>query len=261
MKRLGALVIGDEILAGHVHESNTHWLAKRLQGMGIKLARVEICTDDLPDIVASVRRFLHDLDLDYVITSGGLGPTPDDRTMQGIADALGAKLVLSEERRAWLTTRVREGHRRGYFDTAEPNDGILKMGYLPEGADAMPNLVGTALGAIVTHNTPNRTTRLFTLPGVPAEFMRMFDECIAPTLETAVAAHVEELILYTEESRFFGVLSKLESDYPSVALGSYPETGHIRFRATGPQRDAKAVIDTLREAGQPFLSPPPGRQR
>ena len=131
VKRLGLLVIGDEILAGHVHESNGHWLAKRCKELGIELARIEISTDELPDIESSVLRFLNDLDLDYVVTSGGLGPTHDDRTMEGIARALGVDVVMEPQWEKWMRERVAYGHELGYFKAAEPNAGMLKMAHLP----------------------------------------------------------------------------------------------------------------------------------
>ncbi len=247
MKRLGVLVIADEILGGHVHESNSHWLAKQVKPLGIRLARVEICSDDLPDIVASVRRFLFDLDLDYVVTSGGsvpiltclFNPTPDDRTMQGLAQALGTRLVTTPENLAWMKERTRIGHRLGYFQSAEPNAGLLKMAMLPEGAQAMPNPIGTALGAIVAAGP--RPTLLFTLPGVPHEFYRMFEESVRPRLAASEPIHSEELVLKSEESRFFETLSSLEREFPDVVLGSYPERGHIRIRATGPRDRVRNV--------------------
>ncbi len=254
MKRLGCLIIGDEILAGHVHESNSHWLAKRCKELGIELRRVEVCTDELPDIEASVHRFLFDLDLDYVITSGGLGPTPDDRTMEGIANALNTPLHAEPEWIQWMNDRVAEGHRRGYFDSPTPNAGIRKMIDLPKGSEAMPNPIGTALGAIV--KAPNlRNTTLFTLPGVPREFERMFDASIAPRLEGTTPHWTEELVLYTEESRFYETLVALEKEYPNVVLGSYPQQGHIRIRATGPEKDAKALIEKMKEVGNTYLEP------
>lgn len=255
VKRLGCLVIADEVLGGHVHESNSHWLAKEVKPMGIKLARVEIVSDDLPDIVASVRRFVHDLDLDYVVTSGGLGPTPDDRTMQGLALGIGQPLVLREEHRRWMQERCRTGYRLGYFDSEQPNPGLLKMCWLPEGAEAMPNEYGTALGAIVQAG-PKPTT-LFTLPGVPREFCRMFDQSVRPRLGRAEPIHTEELVLYAEESRFFPTLVQLEKEFPDVVLGSYPEKGHIVIRATGPQTRAAELIGRLREseAAKPYLAP------
>lgn len=249
MKRVGLLVIGDELLAGHTQDTNTHWLAQRLQEMGIALRRVETITDDVADIEATVRRFLHDVPVDYVITSGGLGPTPDDRTMEGIARAVGVGLTADPKWVAWMRDRVAEGHRRGYFDAAEPNKGIQKMVYLPEGAAAMPNHVGTALGAIVEAN--GRT--LFTLPGVPAEFKRMFDECVASRLEMGERKHVAELKLRTEESRFYELLAKLEDEHPAVSIGSYPHPGYIVIRATGPRDEAEAVIAEVRDAGAAYL--------
>ena len=255
MKRLGVLVIADEVLGGHVHESNSHWLAKEVKPLGIKLARVEIVSDDLPDIVASVRRFVHDLDLDYVVTSGGLGPTPDDRTMQGIAQAVGKPLVLREEHKAWMQERAKTGYKLGYFDSEQPNDGLLKMCWLPEGAEAMPNEYGTALGAILQAGP--RPTTLFTLPGVPREFYRMFDDSVRPRLARGEPIHTEELVLYAEESRFFPTLVRLEKEFPDVVLGSYPEKGHIVIRATGPQARAAQLIAKMRasDVARPYLAP------
>ena len=253
MRRIGVLVVADEILNGFVHESNSHWLAREVKPMGVKLARVEVCSDDLPDIVASVRRFVHDLGLDYVVTSGGLGPTPDDRTMEGVARALGKPLVARPEHVAWMRERTRIGHQLGYFDTPEPNDGLLKMTRLPEGSEAIPNEVGTALGAIVT--IPPRPVVLFTLPGPPREFVRMFDQGVRPRLAAGAPIHTEELVLYTEESRLFGTLSRLEREFPDVVLGSYPERGCIRIRATGPEPRARQLIAAMREAASAYLEP------
>lgn len=257
MKRLGVLVIADEVLGGHVHESNSHWVAQQVKPLGIKLARVETCSDDLGDIVASVKRFVHDLDLDYVITSGGLGPTPDDRTMQGVAQAIGRPLVLREEHWQWMRARTRKGHELGYFQSPEPNEGMRKMCWLPEGSGSIPNEYGTALGAIVTVGP--RPTTLFTLPGVPREFYRMFDDGVRPVLLQGAGEpiHSEELVLYAEESRFFPLLTLLEKEFPDVVLGSYPEIGHIRIRATGPQARARELVARLRDApeAQPYLKP------
>jgi molybdenum cofactor synthesis domain-containing protein len=252
-KRIGCLVIADEVLGGHVHESNSHWLAQQVKPMGLKMARVEVCSDDLPDIVASARRFVNDLGLDYVVTSGGLGPTPDDRTMEGIAKAVGRPLVARPEHVAWMRERAAIGHRLGYFDSPEPNEGLLKMCRLPEGAEAMPNELGTALGAIVIAGP--RPTTLFTLPGVPREFYRMFDESVRPRLQAGSPIHSEELVLYTEESRLFPVLARLEKEFPDVVLGSYPERGRIRIRATGEAARARELIGKMRSAGAAYLEP------
>lgn len=252
-QRIGCLVIADEVLGGHVHESNSHWLAQQVKPIGLKLARVETCTDDVPDIVSSVRRFLHDLDLDYVVTSGGLGPTPDDRTMEGIAQAVGRPLVAAPEHVAWMRERTAVGHRLGYFASPEPNEGLLKMCRLPQGSEAMPNELGTALGAIVTAGP--KPTMLFTLPGVPREFYRMFDLSVRPRLAVGAPLHTEDLILYTEESRLFGTLAVLEKEFPDVVLGSYPERGRIRIRATGDAARARQLIAKVTAATTAYASP------
>lgn len=116
----------------------------------------------------------------------------------------------------------------------------------------MPNAAGTALGCIAHH----KGRLLFTLPGVPKEFVSMFEESIAPRLETSEPLHTEELILYSYESRFYEALCQLEADFPEVTIGSYPMPGHMIVRATGNKQDAVAVIDRMREIGAPFLEKP-----
>ncbi len=249
MKRVGLLIIGDEILAGHTQDTNTHWLAKRCTDVGLDLRRVETCTDEIADVRDSIRRFLHDVDVDYVITSGGLGPTPDDRTMQGLAEALGVELELTDANRQWMEQHVRKGHEMGYFRVAEPNEGHLKMAHLPAGTKPVPNRYGTCLGALAKHN--GRT--LWTLPGVPHEFQQMFDDRILPVVETTHPKHVEQVVLYTEESRFFQVLSDLERDFPAVTIGSYPQRGHIIIRASGDEATAKAAIARVKDLGAEYL--------
>jgi molybdopterin-biosynthesis enzyme MoeA-like protein len=211
-----------------------------------------VCSDEVHDIAASVGRFLHDVPVDYVVTSGGLGPTHDDRTMEGLAAAIERPLVLAPEWEQWMRERVAFGHRLGYFQSADPNAGMLKMAHLPRDATAMPNHRGTALGAIV--EADGRT--LFTLPGVPSEFRLMFDESVVPWLEPSARVHVEELVLWTEESRFYETLVALDRKYPTVALGSYPQHGHIVIRASGPADDAKALIRDMRAAGAEYLERP-----
>lgn len=253
MRTIGVLVVADEILGGHVHESNSHWLAQQVKPLGVRLMRVEVCSDELDDIVRSVRRFVQDLRPDYLVTSGGLGPTHDDRTMQGVALGLGLPLVQRPADVAWMRERARAGFERGYFESPEPNEGLLKMTWLPEGCHTIPNDVGTALGAIVTAGP--RPTTVFTLPGVPAEFYRMFDTGVRPRLEAGQPIHTEELVLFTEESRLYPALRRLEAEFPDVTLGSYPERGRIRIRATGDRARAQALIARMREAAHAYLEP------
>ena len=243
------VAIGDEILAGHVHESNSHFVARTIKPLGIRLKRVEICSDEVDDIEATLRRV--GAGVDYLLTSGGLGPTPDDRTMQGVAQAAGAPLVQREEDMAWMRARVAEGHRRGYFESPEPNEGLWKMTYLPAGCEVMRNHIGTALGAIITFG--DRPTTLFTLPGPPGEFERMFHEGVLPLLETGASIHTEELVIRSEESRFYGLLVEMETKFPDVQLGSYPEHGQIRLRATGQEGRARALIAAVRERVAAYL--------
>jgi molybdopterin-biosynthesis enzyme MoeA-like protein len=175
--------------------------------------------------------------------------------MEGLAQAIGRPLVMRPEHEAWMRERTAIGHQLGYFESPEPNAGLLKMCRLPEGSQAMPNDIGTALGAIV--KVGPKPTMLFTLPGVPKEFYRMFNQSVRPHLAAGSPIHTEELVLYAEESRFFSLLAGLEKKFPEVVLGSYPEERHIRIRATGPRQQALAAIAELKSQAlvQPYLAP------
>src|SRR5881628_2106652 len=94
------VAIGDELVGGFTLDTNSHWLAERLRLLGYPLKRMTAIRDRPQEIVEQLRRELADPELTHVFVSGGLGPTPDDRTFAAVADALGRGLVIWEETRA-----------------------------------------------------------------------------------------------------------------------------------------------------------------
>src|SRR5581483_11867881 len=108
-----------ELLNGFVLDTNSHWLAERLRLLGHPLKRLTTVRDSIPEIVEQLRRDLADPEVDVLFCCGGLGPTPDDRTLVAIGEALGRPLVVEESVRARIERRVRRMHDLGLLDSPE----------------------------------------------------------------------------------------------------------------------------------------------
>jgi molybdenum cofactor synthesis domain-containing protein len=241
------IAIGDELLSGYTLDTNSNWIALRLRALGIHLKRTTQIRDREIEIVEQVRRDLADSEVKAVICTGGLGPTPDDRTFAALGQALGRELVVEEAVRERIERRLARMVDAKLVDSAELTEGHLRMARIPAGPLAvLHNRVGTAPGVVYEVEG----TRLFVLPGVPAEMKAIFEEEVeAAYLAGGTAATVRELRLrFAVEGRFWPVLKELEETHPDVAVGSYPnfESKELVLRTTGadPRRveDAAAVL-------------------
>ncbi len=158
------MAIGDELVGGFTLDTNSHWIAERLRILGYPVKRVSQIRDRPAEIVEQVHRELADAEVTDVFISGGLGPTPDDRTFAALADALDKELVIWEETRARIERRVQRMHSMGLLESPELTEGNLRMARIP-GAPAhiFKNRRGMAPGAV--YETSGK--RIFVLPGVP----------------------------------------------------------------------------------------------
>ena len=245
------VAIGDELVGGFTLDTNSHWMAERLRLLGYPLKRVTQIRDKPAEIIEQVGRELADDDVTDVFMTGGLGPTPDDRTFAALADALGKELVVWEETRERIERRVRRMHSMGLLESPEPTEGNIRMARIPAGpAHVFRNRRGMAPGAIYEVNG----TRIFVLPGVPMEMKGIFTEEIEPEFLTAgSAATVRELRFYfAVEARFYPLMRDLEARYPDVSVGSYPnfETKELVIRVLGadPKRVDAALEEIRRKA-------------
>ena len=241
------LAIGDELLSGYTLDTNSHWIAQRLRALGVPLKRVTQLRDREAEIVEAVRRERADPEVATVICTGGLGPTPDDRTFAALAAALGRELVVEEAVRARIERRLGRMLEAGLVESSELNEGHLRMARIPAGpAAVLRNRVGAAPGLVYEVEG----TRILVLPGVPAEMKAIFaEEVEVPYLAGGTAATVRELRLrFAVEGRFYPVLKELEETHPEVAVGSYPnfESKELVLRCSGQDRarveDAIAVL-------------------
>jgi molybdenum cofactor synthesis domain-containing protein len=238
------VAIGDELVGGFTLDTNSHWIAERLRILGYPVKRVSQIRDRPAEIVDQVRRELADPEVTEIFLSGGLGPTPDDRTFAALADALGKELVIWEETRARIERRVQRMHAMGLLESPDLTEGNLRMARIPGGpAHIFKNRRGMAPGAVYEASGK----RIFVLPGVPMEMKGIFTEELEPQfLAGGSAATVGELrFSFAVEAKFYPLMRELEETSPDVSVGSYPnfETKELVIRCVGA--DPKRVDDVL----------------
>lgn len=185
------LVIGNEVLAGDVLDSNSHWLCQQVTARGGQVRRITVLRDDPEEIKDGLLGTLlrHP---DLVLTCGGLGPTQDDLTVSAVGEALGRR--VGQDRLAYEMIRsfYAELYARGEVTTPEMLPPRVKMAQMPEGAEPLQNRIGAAPGAVLTHEG----VTIVSLPGVPAEMKDIFANSLAPKLAPIFAeqAYAERTI-------------------------------------------------------------------
>ena len=170
--RAGIVVTGTEVLTGRVQDRNGPWIADRLLELGVELAHITICGDRPADIEAQLR-FMADQGVDLIVTSGGLGPTADDMTVEVVARFCGVELALDEEMENKIANILKK--LMAHFDP-DNFDAVRaanrKQAMIPVGAQAL-DPVGTAPGVVV----PGKPT-VIVLPGPPRELQPMWHKAI-----------------------------------------------------------------------------------
>jgi molybdenum cofactor synthesis domain-containing protein len=199
----GLVVIGDEILSGRTQDKNVAQLALWLNVQGIRLAEVRV----VPDVEARIVEAVNTLrtGYDYCFTTGGIGPTHDDITVDAIAVALGVPVVIHED--------AREMMARYYADKGGLTDARLRMARVPQGADLIPNRMSGAPGI--------RVGNVFILAGVPHITAGMLD-ALTGTLEGGQPVVSATIGCWVAESEIADLLGATERAHAGVAIGSYP---------------------------------------
>ena len=233
------LIIGDEILSGRTQDANLAYLAKWLGVQGIRLREVRVVSDDMQAIGDAVKALASTHD--YLFTTGGIGPTHDDITVDAIAAALGLPVIVHPQARAILAEHYGENL----------TEARLRMARTPEGASLIENPRTKAPGI--------RIQNIFIMAGVPVITQGMLAALDgqlqggAPVLSRTIAA-------WTQESAAAATLIAVEKAHPGVQIGSYPfwregQTGaNFVIRSTNPTQlgiVAEALMAALAQAGIP----------
>ncbi len=177
MVRVEVLAVGRELLIGRTLNTNAHWVGRRLALMGTMINEMATVDDDLREISLAVKSSVARRP-DFLVVMGGLGPTPDDMTLEGVAMGLRRRLALNEE----AVSMIRATYVRRGMSGAEMTPARKKMAVLPVGSTPMLNPVGTAPGVRMEIGR----TRLFCLPGVPSEMRGIFRRSVEPEIRSRV---------------------------------------------------------------------------
>ena len=214
--------VGNELLIGKTLNTNAHWLAKRSTTFAIKVKRITVIGDDVNEIASIVDEAL-ERKPKFIITTGGLGPTFDDKTLEGIAKALNRKLEVNEKALKMIREKYETYYREGKMERVELTPARIKMARLPEKAEPLLNPVGTAPGVIIDV----RGTFLIALPGVPAEMEAIFEGAVAPLLKReAGELTFFETSIYADgimESALAPLIDKTMHGNPYVYIKSHPK--------------------------------------
>jgi molybdenum cofactor synthesis domain-containing protein len=224
------LVIGDEILSGRTQDKNVSQIATWLNLQGIRLSEVRVVPDVHERIVEAVNalRWGHD----YLFTTGGIGPTHDDITVDAIADALGVAVVVHPKARAVL---------EAYYETRGGiSEARLRMARVPEGAELIENRMSGAPGI--------RHGNIFILAGVP-HIAGLMLEALSGKLEGGKPLLSATVGCWVPESEVADILRETERTHPGTQIGSYPFFKEGRVGANFVVRSTEqAVLDTCVEA-------------
>jgi molybdenum cofactor synthesis domain-containing protein len=208
--RVGIVILGDEVLKGEIREANLAYMIPLLAEWGAETAMCAILPDDIPVVVRHLRRFREEVD--FIVLTGGIGPTPDDITRDAVAEVAGVPLIVHPEAKAALEARPYKG--------ANPEYRML-MAQVPQGATLIPNPLSPAPGFFID--------RMAVFPGVPRMLQAMFG-----WVKPMVSGHRKSrVILYAmaPESSYAGIMKVAMTAFPDVGIGSYPMSdGEYRVR-------------------------------
>jgi FAD synthetase len=224
-KTAGIILVGNEILSGKIEDANAAYLCRELRALGVDVRRITVIPDDVQLIAEEVATFSRDYDV--VFTSGGVGPTHDDVTIEGVARAMLTPVV-----RHPLLVRLLEQYYRGTVTEA-----ALKMAEVPKDCE----LVGGETLRFPTILMRN----VYVLPGVPEIFRAKFEALRDRFRDQPI--HLKNVYVRIGESTLADYLNRLLADFPLLQLGSYPEFANPEYKVkvTLESRDRGYVEQAL----------------
>jgi nicotinamide-nucleotide amidase len=235
------LATGDEIRSGALVDSNSAFIAEKLEENGVEVVRHTCVGDDLVILAATLREISRRVDA--AVVTGGLGPTTDDRSAEAAAKAAGVDLQLDQ--------KALENVERFFKAFERPmTESNRKQAYLPAGAKTLFNPVGTAPGFAVTING----CRFFFLPGVPYEMQRMLREQVIPDLlamqgDAAMYSQVRTITTFGLPESLAGERTAgVEAAFPGVQLGLRANFPQIQVKLYGRDADAERLENRLTDA-------------
>ncbi|WP_455367624.1 molybdopterin-binding protein [[Eubacterium] cellulosolvens] len=230
------LFIGNELLIGKTLNTNSQWLTRSLTSLGGVCYRITVIRDDLEEISNSIKEILN-RSARFLIISGGLGPTYDDMTLEGVAQALSRPLKIDDNALQWISQKYEELRRLGQISNTEMTPVRLKMARLPARSTPLQNPVGTAPGVLLEE----KGRKIICLPGVPQEMEAIFNSSLRNLIISEIGeyAFLESsfLVAGLGESDLAALIKKIKEKYtPYVYVKSHPRLDkpgvHVEFHLT-----------------------------
>ncbi|MFB6179344.1 MAG: competence/damage-inducible protein A [Halorientalis sp.] len=239
--QVALVTVGDELLAGDTVNTNATWLAEQLSERGVSVRRTLVVPDDRDAIAEPVHAYSETYDA--VIVTGGLGGTPDDITMAGVATAFDRELVVNDLALAEVEETL-AAITESYPDLSVDAEAEATI---PAGSRPLLNRGGLSPGCVLDN--------VYVLPGIPEEMKTMFED-----IEEEFEGDAVSQFLYTEqpEANLVDALTEVGNEY-DVAVGCYPDqsAGHNRLKVTGDDPDqVAAAADWLADRTDAAADPP-----
>lgn len=261
MQTVQIIVIGDEILEGLTLDTNSHWLCEFLSGIGGRVERVVKVRDDLEAIASELKHCLSGGGK-LIFTTGGLGPTGDDVTMEAVSAGLGLPLEHHDKAADMISKAYRKLFQQGLAETPEIEAARKKMSLLPTNSRPLSNPLGTAPGVLIEvasqpAEAPDAAALtgsnpvIICLPGVPSEMKAVVATALAEDLAARFgnAAYLRE-DYYSDcrdEAMLAGPLAEIKAEFPKVKISSHAERMGTEFRIRITACCAAATWEEARE--------------
>lgn len=218
--RAAIIAIGDELLTGRTLDYNSHWISKRLTGLGYDVIIKIVVPDDLNAIIEAIN-FVLTKNVDLVVTTGGLGPTPGDLTLEAISKVVKRKMKVNPDALNMVKERYQQLYCLGFVSSPEITKEREKMAILPEGSIPFYNPIGVAPAVLLRKGS----VCIVALPGVPSEMMYLLEQVLihlsSEHRKIIVKTH-EEYIEARDESLLAKILEDVMKKFPAVYIKSYP---------------------------------------
>jgi molybdenum cofactor synthesis domain-containing protein len=212
------LAVGRELLIGKTLNTNAHWMGARLARMGGMINRITTVSDSLTEISSALREILKRKP-DFVIVIGGLGPTPDDMTLKGVALALDKKIKLNRD----AIQMIKDHYKKVWKTETVLTPARKKMASLPEGSVPQYNPIGTAPGVRLEHHG----TVIYCLPGVPKEMKAIYKSTVEKEIRKKMGRIFSETVVMDLEGIFESTLAPILRQagvkFPRAYIKSHPK--------------------------------------
>lgn len=249
--------VGNELLIGKTLNTNAQWLSKRITSLGLSISRITV-VGDLVDEISRILQEALSRSPQFIIVTGGLGPTFDDKTLEGIAHALHIPLAVDETALRMVEMKYRAYAEELGHEEFKLTSARVKMATIPKGANPLPNPVGTAPAILIKSGNVD----IYALPGVPSEMKAIFDHSLIKDLKDSAGQvmffEASLFVSHIMESAIAPLIDRVMHNNPYVYIKSHPMGDersprielHLSTTADDEEAARKRVKRTLMELSE-----------